>query len=307
MGDLLHWCVKRRLKGEESFLDSLYEEYRLYQDDPQNVGDKLRAKINDWLVEDNHFGGPSDFVKPLDIAATIMYRICEIAGHVWIEFVEDAGDDSIRGAAESRRESINAYVAEFNPEPDFDLDLMVEVFESAEGGEVPWNQITNEHLLKLFAPLLGDPNIPPPPPPERAPAGSVTGHPNLITPAKVREQSTAWFNDRREPYMTPAWEVEAARAAIASVIRESVGLRYSFTPEHEAEWANCVTWACGVLDTLVPGDWLEIIQTQCFKPSGLAPKGCEAYDVRAYGRMRCAEGYASLADAQRKEGLKRFL
>jgi hypothetical protein len=234
-----------------------------------------------------------------------MNRVCEIAGHVWIEFVEGASEDSIRGAAESQRDRINAHVAEFIP--DFDLDSMLEVFEWAEGGEVPWDKITDAHLLGLFAPLLRESaiNRTPLPSEGRPPAGAVPGRPNMLSPDQVRKQPTVWFRDRREPFMTPVWEVKAPGAVIASVIREREGLRYSYTPEHYHDADNCVTWAWVVLDRLVPGDWLETILTQYVSPR-LAPEGCRDYDIRECGRMRCAEGYGAVADAQRKEGLRRY-
>ena len=309
MGDFLQLSVKRRRKDGGGFLDLLKEDFkRGCKGDPQNPGATLRERVRTWLVEEKLLGeSPHDPVNPIDIVDAIMNRVCEIAGHAWIEFVEGAGDDSIRGAGEARREMINAYVAEFIPA--FDLDHIFETFEATGGGQIPWHQITNEQLCTLFAPLLAesDVNRTPNPSTDRQPAGAVPGYHNLISPEQLREQGDAWFRDRQQPYVTPVWEADAPPlASVDSISVASVGLRYSYTPEHYDDAENCVTWASRLLDSLAPGDWLETIRAQCVMSPELAPERCEAYHIKEHGRMRCAEEYVSLADAQREVGLRRF-
>jgi hypothetical protein len=308
MSDFIQWAVKRRRKeekDEEGFLDSLYALDRLYKADPHNTVSRLRNKVRDWLLEDGVISGDDDEVSPSELIDTFMNRVCQIAGHAWVEFVEGASDDSIRGAAESQRDMINAHLAEFNP--NFDTNLMLDVFESTEGGDIPWSRVTDAHLLKLFEPLLSASatNRTSPASSSRNPAGAVRGLPRLLSPSKLKKEPPAWFEDRREPYITPVWEVKAPGAAVASV--SATASRYSYTPEHYADGGNCVTWSCAVLDALVSGNWLEDVRTQhAGGGHPLAPGDCGDYDVRVCGRMRCAEEYASHADAQSRGGLRRY-
>lgn len=310
MGDFIQWVVKRRRKeenDEEGFLDSLYALNELHKADPHTTVNKLRNKVRDWLLEDGVISGDDDEVSPYELLDTFMNRVCQIAGHAWVEFVEDASDASIRGTAELQRDRINAHLAEFIP--NFDFGSMLEVFELTEGGDIPWSRITDENLLKLFSPLLraSATNRTSTTSSGRGPAGAVPGLPRLLSPGKLRREAPAWFDDRRGSYITPVWEVEAPGASVASLVNETAGSRYSYTPEHYSDAENCVTWTCFVLDKLVPADWLESIRTQHLSGSyPLAPEGCRAYDIRECGRMRCAQKYASHADAQSIGGLRRY-
>lgn len=312
MAALLHLSVKRR-RSPEGFLDILTKEYNHYKDDSHEVGTELKEMIEIWLVEEELLSNPpqaSDSINLLNIADTIMNRVCEISGHVWIEFMEGANGASIYGAAAQQRDNINAYVAEFIPTFEALVDLIFEIFESAQGGEIYWGNVTNEHLLKLFGHLLDDSTADKKslPPNSRPPAGVLTGGPNLISPAQLREQSEFWFNDRSNPYMTPAWQVDDSLAVITSFIQESLGLNYSFTPEYYSDAENCVTWAALALDNLVPqDDWLEVVRQQCgIDPNTLHKGGCKDPHIREQGRMSCTTKYANQADQQRKGGLIAF-
>ena len=310
MADLLHLSVKRRRRNG-GFLDVLAKEYKQYKNSSEETDGRLKRLIESWLVEEELLSDPpeqTDSLNLLNLADIIMNRVCEISGHVWLEFIEGLNGPPIRGAAESQREQINAYVAEFIPTFELLVDLIFEVFESAEGGEILWGHVTNEHLLRLFGHLL-DESQPDKKarPSNRPPAGALTGDVNLISPAQLREHSEFWFKDRNESYMTPAWQADGSLVFITSFTKQNSGLRYSFTPEYYSDAENCVTWASRVLDRLVAGDWLDIVRLQCsIDPATLHEGGCSDSHIKEQGRMGCATRHASLADQQRKDGLTVF-
>ncbi len=310
MADLLHLSVKRRRRNG-GFLDVLAKEYNQYKNGSQEPGGELKGLIENWLVEEELLSDPreeTDSVNLLNLADIIMNRVCEISGHVWLEFIEGLDDSPIRGAAEQRREMINAYVAEFIPTFELLVDLIFEVFESAEGGEILWSYVTNEHLLRLFGHLLDEsqPNKKSPAS-NRPPAGALTGDINLISPAQLRQHSQFWFKDRDESYMTPAWQADDPLVVITSYVKQNSGVRYSFTPEYYSDAENCVTWASQVLDSLVAGDWLSIVRAQCsIDPATLHDGGCNDSHIKEQGRMGCATRHASQADKRRQDGLAVF-
>jgi hypothetical protein len=317
MGDFLQLKVKRR-ERIDGFLDILKEENQAYKNDPENTGNRLREKLGTWLMESDILvdSPPADYsVHPFNIPDSIMNRICEIAGHVWLEFVEDADDNSIRATGDYPRDRINANIAEFIPETD--IDSIFEMFgpegvgESLwDGGEVLWSKVTNEHLLRLFAPFSL---------PAGLPAGALPGSVVLHSPAKLRQSSgpwfKRWFRDRMGADVTPTWQVNRPTVVIDLLRQNEPGLRYSFTPENYQDADNCVTWASRALDNLVPGHWLDTVRAQCGidhplcgKASApVAAKPCEDYHIREQGRMKCVTLYAAEADKARAEGLREFL
>lgn len=310
MGDVLQLNVKRRQRNG-GFLDVLNEEYQAYKNDPQNIGDRLKGKLGTWLSEDDLLTDPpqaDDSVIPFNIPDTIMSRVCEIAGHVWLEFVEDAVDNSIRATGDYPRDSINAHIAEFIPETD--IDSIFEVFGPEGGGEILWNKVKPEQLLRLFAPFSLSPGLP---------AETLPGDVVLHSPDKLRQTSAPWFKrwfkDRMGAYITPMWQVNRPSVVIDLLRQKEPGLRYSFTPEHDQGWDNCVTWASRALDNLVPRHWLDTVRVQCGidhpqcgkDPSPVAAKACEDYHIREQGRMKCVTLYAAEADKAREDGLREFL
>lgn len=317
MSDFLQLNVKRRRRNG-GFLDDLKEEYKGYQDDPQNIGNKLKEKVEDWLIEEKRLSNPPaefDALNPLSIGDAILNRVCEIAGHVWLEFVEGTGEDSIRGTGFfQERDTINAHVAEFIPE--IEIDTILETFQTEGGSEVLWNNITDEHLLELFGPLLKESHVArkPASSASRYPAGFLNGYMNLIFPDQLRGQGEAWFKDRMDADITPAWQINDPVVITNSIMETEAGLRYSFTPEQYQNADNCVTWASRALDHLVLGDWLDTVRAHCgitqpqcgIASSQLAHKPCEDYHIREEGRMKCIAGYASEADKQRLGGLRTF-
>jgi hypothetical protein len=317
MSDYLQLSVKRR-QMNGGFLDILRKEYQDYKNDPQNIDNRLRERVGTWLIEDDflpHASHAGDSVLSFNIPDTVMKRICEIAGHVWLEFVEGADNNSIRATGDYPRDSINAYVAEFIPEPD--IDSILEVFG---GEEVLWANVTPEHLLRLFAPFLEESQDDRKPAPRslRSPAGALNGYVSLLSPDKLREYSVpwfrSWFKDRMGADKTPTWHVSRPSVVVESFQQKDIGLRYSFTPEHYQNADNCLTWASRVLDDLVPGNWLDTVRIQCRveqlqcgkDPATLAPATCNDYHLREQGRMKCIALYASDADKAREAGLKRF-
>lgn len=316
MSDFLQLNVKRR-KRNGGFLDALKAEYKAYEEDPQNIGNKLIEKVEEWLLDDKKVSKPlamSKALYPHEIGDTISNRVCEIAGHVWLEFVEGTGEESIRGTKYfQKRDTLNAHVAEFIPE--IEMDLLLEAFETR-GGPVLWNDVTNKNLLELFVPLLKESQDKRKPvfPDARRPAGFLPGYMNLIFPDDLRGQGEAWFNDRVDAHMTPAWQIDAPVVITDSIEQTEAGERYSFTPEHYQDADNCVTWASRALDELLPGNWLdtvralcEITQPQCgIDPTQLPHKPCVDLHIRDEGRMKCIAGYASEADKMRRTGSIKF-
>jgi hypothetical protein len=324
MSDFLQISVKRRQKNG-GFLDILKDEYRDYKNDPRNIGNRLKDKVEAWLIEEEILTDPpeaNDLVPTLSIGSVIINRICEISGHVWLEFVEGMDEDSIRAAPNTPLDRSKVHLAEFISE--IEIDLLLEVFESQSGGGILWEQVTDRHFLDLFASLLeeSDDNRKPVPPQARRPAGILNGWVNLFSPDGLQEYSEQWFKDwfeeetgdRMGAYITPVWQVNQPSVVINSLMQKETGLRYSFTPEHYRNADNCVTWASRILDNLVPGDWLDTVRAQCginqpqcgIDPATLAPKPCEDYHIREQGRMKCVTFYASEADRQRRAGLRRF-
>ncbi|HMG73266.1 MAG TPA: hypothetical protein VK582_07165 [Pyrinomonadaceae bacterium] len=311
MSDFLQLNVKRRQRNG-GFLDILKEEFESYKNEPQNISTRLKERVGTWLVEDSSLRLPlqqHDLVSPSYIQDSVMWRICEIAGHVWFEFVEGADDDdSIRATGDYSPDSINAHIAEFIPEPN--IDLLLEVFESGGGGTVLWSTITDDHFVRLFAPFLEEPEDP---------NDRVSGNVGLLSPDKLREYSEpwfkTWFKDRMGAYIMPAWRVQMPSVVIDLLRQQESGLRYSFTPQHDPDADNCVTWVSRVLDKLVPGDWLDAVRVQCniARPqcgtdsAQLAGKLCVDYHIRSHGRMKCVTLYAKGADEARQAGLREFL
>ena len=316
MSDFLQLNVKRRQTN--GFFDSLIEEFNRYQDDPQKIGSKLKEKVKDWLVTEEELSDPpvaSDSVTPLSIGAAIENRVCEIAGHVWLEFVQGTGEDSIRGTAYSqRRNTINAHVAEFIPE--IEIDAILEAFETGGSREIPWINITNKNLLELLGPLLRESQDGRKPvfPTARRPAGLLNGYMNLIFPEELRGQGDVWFQDRMDADITPSWRIDEPVVITDSIEQTASGERYSFTPEHYKRADNCVSWALRALDRLVLDDSLDTLRARCgitqprcgLDRAPLPPKPCEDLHIRDQGRMKCIAGYASKADEQRRAGLKIF-
>jgi hypothetical protein len=300
--------VKRRQK--KGFLDFLLKEYEQDTRYVQKKGNRLRKTLERWLIEEQLLSKPpqeSDTVSPDEIVATIGERICAVSGHVWIEFVEGANSDSIRGPANSRRDEINSYVAEFLPV--INPDLMFDVLDSAGGGRILWRDITANHVVRLFTPLFKEARVDKRKQvclPARDPLGAVPGKLKLFTPGQHREQGSSWLQDRRDAYITSVWPVNMPRAMIQSISEERAGWRYSFTPEHYSDSDNCVTLACYVLDRLVSQRWLKIVQRQCKIDLSKAHKGvCKDCHVKEQGRMSCTAERARQADEKRRAGLKR--
>jgi hypothetical protein len=310
MSGSLQLHVKRR-QTNGGFNDVLRDEFGAYEHDPQNIGNKLIKKVEDWLLDDKKLSKPPTVSKalyPHEIGDTISNRVCEIAGHVWLEFVEGTGEDSIRGTAYfQKRDTINAHVAEFIPE--IEMDVLLEAFETR-GGPILWNDVSNKSLLELFAPLLKESQDgrKPIPPDARRPAGFLPGYMNLIFPYDLRIQADAWFKDRMDAHVTPAWQIDEPVVITDSIEQTEAGERYSFTPEHYQDADNCVTWASRALDELVPGNWLYTIrahggvaQPQCgIDQTRLPHNPCEDLHITDEGRMKCIEGYAFRADQQRQ-------
>jgi hypothetical protein len=307
MGDFLQLSVKRR-ETKEGFLDSLTIEYNRYKNRESSTGTVLKEKVEAWLIEEGVLThSDTDSIDPLSIGDVVMNRICEIAGHVWIEFVENADVHSIRGVADSRSDSLEIHVAEFLPES-FEVDLLFDAFNS-EDGRVYWKDVTDTHLVRLFAELLEESNdnrriVTHP---DRAPSGAVKGYVGQISPAQLMQYSDSWFADRRAAYVTPAWSVAHPNDVVTTLKESEPRLRYSLTPEYYQSADNCVTWASRVLDSLVPGDWIESLRIECgIDPNALADRGCQDYHIREHGHMRCVVRYAQEADRQRKGGLTTF-
>jgi hypothetical protein len=308
MSDFLQLCVKRRKK--EGFLDLQNKAYKRYKEGSRQRGNLLKKTLEAWLIEDGFLSKPpkeADSVDPLDILDTMRDRICEISGHVWIEFVKDTNSDLIHGAA-SRPDKINAYIAEFTPS--FDPNLLADVFGPEGGAGVLWRTVTVDHVVKLFTPLLEESETNRKKStcsPKRDPAGALKGHSDLFSPIQLREQSDYWFKDKQYAYITPVWLVNMPHAVIESIMEERSEWRYSFTPEHYMDTDNCLTWASHALDELTVHDWLKTIQKQCgIDPSTLHEGGCKDCHIREQGRMSCISRYASRADKKRKTKLRRF-
>ncbi len=307
MSGVLQLTVKRRRKPE-GFLDTLHDEYKKYVTRGANVDGKLKQTIEEWLGEDGLIETPpaaEEGISPFQIAATIMKRVCQIAGHAWLEFNDE--DLPITASATNSRDEINSYLAEFIPE--LKPDVIFEAFETSEGDDVRWQDVTNEHLIRLFAHLLDGSSVRSPAASrsQRAPAGKIGGFMNVVSPDKLREYSESWFMDRAEAYITPAWRIEGERQPLQLVRETPSGSYYSFTPEHYVDADNCVTWASRALDYISSMNWLEIIRIQCQINADLVQERCEDYHVKDEGRVRCVTLYAYAADKYRRaEGLRSF-
>jgi hypothetical protein len=311
MSDFVQLNVKRRqLNG--GFLDALKEEYGAYEHDPQKIGNKLIRKVEDWLLDDEKLSHPPtvfDELSPHDIGDAISNRVCEIAGHVWLEFIEGTGEDSIRGTEYfQKRDTINAHAAEFIPE--VEMDAILEAFETGSGSPIEWSKVTNENLLKLLGPLLKASPVgrKPVSPTARPAAGFLPGTMNLILPDELRGQGEEWFKDRMGADITPAWKIDEPVVITDSINQTEAGERYSFTPEHYQDADNCVTWVSRALDDLLLGNWLDtvrahggIAQPQCGIDQARLPHNpCEELHITDEGRMKCIEGYAFRANQRRQ-------
>lgn len=309
MSNLLQLHSKKR-KRNGAFYDELrnqFQDHDLSSSQPASA--KLTTTLHGWLVEDGILEGDRaevDFLTPLDLGDVISDRVCEIAGHVWLEFSEDASADSVRGTAHSSyRAELNAYVAEFVP--DIEIDNVLEAFQSSKGGPLPWNQVNDKNILKLFEPLMEE-SFGERQSPLRPRAGSLPGGVNLIYPNQLKGHGQSWFKDREDADITPTWVIDPPVVIIDSIHATPAGSRYSFTPEHIVDADNCITWASRVLDRVTNANWLATLRgncetTVCGVPSA---KPCDDLHIQAEGRMKCIAGYVSQADAKRREGLGAF-
>ena len=314
MPDFVQLNVKRR-QTKIGLLDLLFEMQTASSS--SHASNRLRQRVESWLIEDKVLRDPpqvTDTVSPSQIEATTFNRICEIAGHAWLEYVKDANEKDIQTPPDSPLNRHNMYLAEFIPE--FDYDRALEVLSDADGGPVLWSRVTGGQLEYLFAPLV-KPSFPIPiksPKSTRSPGGAVPGELNVLSPDKIQEYPRKWIEDwfekpnadRANAFITPVWEVTLSKDDF-----EPVKPFYSFTPEHYNNAAdNCITWAARVLDRLA-GDWLTTILTQCGLPPPqchlpLAPTVCDPYHIRQQGRVKCLVLSASGADGARMGGLKKF-
>jgi hypothetical protein len=303
----LQLTVKRRQKPE-GFLDTLNDEYKKYVTGERNLDDKLKRLVEEWLVEDEVLDSPAlgeETISPFQIAATIMKRICQIAGHAWLEFSDD--DAPIMASLVNSRGEINSYLAEFIPE--LEPDVILESFDTLDGGDVRWQDVANQHLVKLFAHLLDGSSVKTPlnNRSKRPAAGEIGGFMSIVSPDQLREYSESWFADRAGAYVTPAWRIKGSRQPLDIVRQIPSGSRYSFTPEYYPESDNCVTWASRTLDRISPPNWLETIRIQCQITADLVQERCEDYHIKDEGRVRCVTLYAFAADKHRRTvGLRSF-
>jgi hypothetical protein len=268
----------------------------------EDNGGSVRAEIGKWLEEEKVINQPQDQVTPFEISGVLLKRVCHIAGHVWLEMTED--NDSIQGANAVTRDSINAHLGEFIPY--LDTNEIIKAFDFRD--QLPWDEVTTDHILGLFRyllvgsqeGLLRDVNS------DRMASGHILGRVDLASPEGVREYSEGWFKDREGAWITPKWEFSENVTLVEDLRALTAGINYSLTPEFYLETDNCVTWAARALDQVWPGDWLETIRTQCKLPE-LADKKCEPYHIREHGRMGCTSWYASSADKYRREkGFRSF-
>lgn len=294
--------------------------------DSRASANPLKDTIDAWLAEEDRL---TDFrlrgtpIKPeafVDaITSTVNERVCLIAGHVWIEWIEHAGDvEVIHGWAHAdidRLDLVNVDVAEFLPTRIFKPDAVCKALQT-DGGLIEWANITDEQLRKLFADLFKAPaNASLIIIPGRDPMGFVPGQVKLLTRDSLHKRSESWLKswlvDRRNAYVTPAWNVRGPGEIMKDFVVRSVDWKYSFTPEHyppPPPTENCATWAALALDETVGEEWLETLSLQCdIEKDTLDECGCGPYDVRGRGWMKCVLVYCRKADEKRSiAGLKRF-
>lgn len=286
----------------------------------------IKDMIGSWLAEDNRLTefrlrgtpiSPELFVDA--ITKTVNERVCLIAGHAWLEWTEDVDNvDAIHGWAHAdgeRLEMVNVDLAEFLPSRVFDPDKIYEALET-DGRPIEWIDVTDERLRKLFEPLFEVPaNAKLMVIPGRDPMGFAPGHVRRLSCDSLRGQSSKWLKawcvDRKDAYVTPAWEVSRPGETIETFVQESLGWNYSFTPEHYPPppvTENCVTWAGLLLDQIIGDQWLDTLVRQCeVEPQALTQAGCGPYDVRGRGWMKCVLVYFKKADEKRSlGGLKVF-
>lgn len=274
-------------------LDLLLNHSKQFTDDN---GGLVRDQFESWLKSDGVIVHAEDEVTPFEVAGVLMKRVCQFAGHAWLELSQGTGP--VTGAGASSRESINAHLAEFVPY--LDPNEVIKAFDFRD--LMPWEEVTSEHILRLFRYLLvgSRDGLLQHVKSDRTAAGHIPGRFDLASPEHLRQYSEGWFADRREAWITPTWEFSENVTLLESIRGITAGKNYSFTPEFYPETDNCVTWAARALDHVSPGDWLETIRTQC-KLEPLADKKCEPYHVREHGRMGCTSWYASGADKYRRE------
>jgi hypothetical protein len=318
MADFIQLAVKRR-KTKRGFLDLLHE-YRNNIGDRAKTGRKIKQTVERWLISDGFLSDPpedDERVSPFAIEFAPFNRVCEIAGHAWIEFVKDASDDWIQDGSYRAINDDDFHLAEFGPVAS--IDRMLEVFAEAQGGPVLWRSVTADQIVDLFAPMLDESQERRRAAPEsRRPAnGFVGGSMYHLSPDMRREYPPGWFDaafkkptgDRFGAYVTPFWQVK-----LDTQVLNRAHPFYSFTPEHYETTDNCITWASRVLDNLLTGDWLDDIRTQCrtahpycFKRCiGVVRKACVDYHVREQGRVKCLDLYLRKADGARIKRLKKF-
>jgi hypothetical protein len=318
MADFIQLAVKRR-KTKRGFLDLLHK-YRNNIGDRSKTGCQIKQTVERWLISDGCLDEPpeeDERVDPFAIESAVFNRVCEIAGHAWVEFVKDASDDHIQEGSNRPIRDDELHLAEFRPAPM--IDRMFDVFAAAEGGWVLWRSVTAEQIVDLFGPMLDASQERRQPAPEsRRPAnGSVVGSMYYLPPDERQEYPPGWFDDlfkkptgdRFGAYLTPVWQVKIENQAL-----DRAHPFYSFTPEHYETTDNCITWASGLLDNLLTVDWLEDIRAQCrmahpycFKRCiGLVRNACVDYHVREQGRVKCLDLYLRKADGARINGLKKF-
>lgn len=308
MSGFLQLSVKRRRKPD-GFLDALTDEYRDCKANPTSIGYRLRQMVEEWLIEEQILASPAsnhEIVTPFQIAGTIMKRICQISGHAWLEFT-DHDVETINGATSESRKDINSSLAEFIPE--LEVNAIIEAFDSVNGYELSWDEVSNEHLIKLFSYLLDGSQAQGPSGTKsaRTPAGAIAGIMNIASPDRLREYSESWFKDRSGAYVTPSWKLRFFGVPAEVIGYIYSGDRYSFTPEYHSNADNCVTWASRALDKISVNDWLETIRLECHIHADLVAERCEDYHIKDEGRMRCATWYAFEADKCRQAGLRSFL
>lgn len=318
MADFIQLAVKRR-KTKRGFLDLLYK-YRNNVDDRAKTGRRIKQTVEGWLISDGFLSKPpedDERVTPFAIEAAAFNRVCEIAGHAWVEFAKDASDDHIREGAKRPIKDDDLHLAEFRPAPM--IEQMFKVFAAGLGGEVLWRSVTADQIVDLFGPMLDESQERRQPAAEsRRPAqGAVDGFMYYLPPDKRQQYPPGWFDktfkkpkgDRFGAYITPAWQVQ--------IQTQDLGRAhpfYSFTPEHYETTDNCITWASGLLDHLLTADWLGDVRAQCrtahpycFKRCiGLVRRACVDYHVREQGRVKCLDLYLRKADGARIKRLRKF-
>ncbi len=320
MADFIQLTIKRR-QTKDGFLD-LVNKLRKKEGDLPLLESKIKQTVEHWLILDKGWSNPPSptaQLKPLDILVAAHGRVCEIAGHAWLEFIKDASDEHIEVESARPLKHDDLHVAEFLPAEDY--ERLSEVFADSQGGSMPWRNVTGAQIAELFYPLLDESteNRQEAPDSDRDASGWAKGKLTYLPPANRKEFPRPllkqWFEkptgDRVDAYVTPVWEVEVR----TEVLEAAAHPFYSFTPEHYRATDNCVTYAARILDDLVSGDWLEVIITTCKigpvqcrqAAKGVDARDCKPYHIRRDGRVKCLEIYAKEADGARiKERLNKF-